>query len=175
MPNIVPLSGGFSAELREASELTERQRRPVTRAMALVSPSGQTALDASNKLREDEAVPADKKMSEEKRAELKALVQFTAADIDILNEANDAAAVAFIKHWTRPEDINLESILGLPGADYDAIREAVAPLTNALFVSFAPDKAPDSPTAPSSDSATRSEGELSTVHQTSGAPTGSSR
>ena len=179
MQNIVPLSGGNSAELRSAAELSERQRRPVVRARAQVSPTGEAALIASNRLVVDaKEEDKEKKLSAEDRAKLEAQVQFTAADIDILNEVNDLAVVAFVKHWSFPDKpITLENVLDLASPDYDALRVAVAPLTDELFVSFAPNKDPKSPTEPSSDSATRSEGpaELSIVHQTSGEPTVSSK
>ena len=164
MKNIVPLSGGNSAELREAAELSERQRRPVVRARAQVSPTGEAALNASYRLVADakEENP-EKKLKAEDRAKLEAQVQFTAADIDLLNEVNDLAVVAFVKHWSfADKPITLENVLDLPGADYLTLRKAVAPLSEELFVSFAPDKAPDSPTAPSSESVMRSEGSTST-------------
>jgi hypothetical protein len=179
MENVIPLSGGNAATLRTSAELTERQRRPVTNALALVSPQGQVALDASYRLRADAKLPEDdkKRLKAEERAVLAAQVQFTKGDVENLDASNDLAIVAFTKHWTRSEAITLESVLDLPGPDYDALREAVAPLAAELFVKFSPSKNSDSPTAPSSDSATRSEGpaELSIVPQTSGEPTSSSK
>jgi len=175
MPQVIPLSGGNSAELRMPAELSERQRRPVMNAVGLVSPSGQQALEATRRLKEDTALPADKKkLSDEERSKLSAQVQFTEADLQHLDAANDLAIVAFTKHWTRSEPITLEAVLDLPGADYDVLRNAVAPLAGELFVSFKPDKDPSSPTEPSSDSATRSEGAPLTTSPSSGGPTGSS-
>jgi hypothetical protein len=174
MAHVVPLSGGNSAELRKPAELTERQRRPVTNRLALVSPAGQAALDAARRLEEDKKAAPEQKLSEDARKQLGALVEFTAEDLEHLDIANDLAIVTFVKHWTRAEQITVDSVLDLPGADYDALRAAVAPLTAQLFVNFAASKDPDSPTEPSSDSATRSEGALSIVHPTSGEPTSSS-
>jgi len=177
MSQIVPLSGGNSAELRTSAELTERQRRPVTNALALVSPQGQAALEAARRGTEDAKLADgdEKKLKPEERAKLAAQVQFTKDDLEHLDAANDLAMVAFTKHWTRPEAITLDSMLDLPGPDYDALRNAVAPLAAELFVSFAPNKDPKSPTEPSSDSATRSEGEASIVLLTSGGSTDSSQ
>lgn len=174
MEHVIPLSGGKSATLRSTTELSERQRRPLTNALALVSPEGQAALDASRRLTEDaKAEDGKKKLTPEDRTKLAAQVKFSAEDLEHLDAANDLAIVAFTKHWTREEAITLDAVLDLPGPDYDALRNAVAPLAAELFVSFAPSKESNSPTAPSSDSATRSKGALQTVSQTSGAPTSS--
>jgi hypothetical protein len=176
LSKVIPLSGGNSAELRTSAELSERQRRPVTNALALVSPQGQIALDASYRLRADAKLPDDdaKKLKAEERAQLATQVQFTKDDVEHLDASNDLAIVAFAKHWTRSEAITLESVLDLPGPDYDALRDAVAPLAAELFVKFSPSKDPASPTEPSSDSATRSEEAVSIVPQASGGSTNSS-
>lgn len=175
MNNILPLSGGNSATLRAPAELSERQRRPVTRQMAQVSPEGQIALDAAQSLRADDKAEAADRMDVEERKKLQSLVRFSAADIDILNEMNDVSIVAFVKEWTFAKEVTLELVLGLPMQDYDTLREAVAPLAAELFVNFKASRASDSPTAPSSESVMRSEGSTSTDSQVNSELISSSR
>lgn len=173
MPNIIPLSGGNHAELREPQDVSERLRRPFINAMAQVSPEGSASLEAAQELR---ALKEDDPDYKAKRADLASRINFSAVDLEHLDVANDAAVVAFLKHWTRPEPITPEAVLELPAGDYDALREAVAPLAMRLTVNFRPEKGnpPQSPTEPSSDSATRSEGALQTNSPTSGGPISSS-
>jgi len=173
--SVVVLSGGNSADMRTAAELSERQRRPAMNALIAVSPEGQMAIEASRRLQlDDEEKDPKKKLSEEERQKLRSQAHYSKGDLALLDEANDLAIVAFTKNWTRPEPITLESVLDLPGPDYDALRRAVAPMVNDLFVRFTASKDPDSPTAPSSGSATRSEGEQQTDFRPSGEPIGSS-
>ena len=70
--------------------------------------------------------------------------------------------------------MSIDAVLDLPAADYDRLRAAVAPLIGEMFTSFEPSQDPDSPIAPSSDSATRSEGGSQTDSQMSGEPIASS-
>lgn len=168
MGNIVPLSDGKSAELRDPKELSERQRRPLGKLMALVSPEGQDALEASRLLGEDGKPETKKKLTAAERKELQAKVRFAAADIDVLNELNDQAIVAFVKHWTREEAVTIDNVLELPTPDYDALRAAVAPLTAEVFVNFKASKDSSSPTAASNGSATASEASAPTISRKSG-------
>ena len=167
MPNIVTLSGGNHAELRPPEEISERLRRPITRALARVSAAGWAAMrvaDKAQKLKDGETLNDE---------ELAAL-QLSEADIVAFGDANDYGVVGLVKHWTRPEPITLDSVLDLPAPDYDALRAAVAPLVSRLIIDFGASKDSDSPTEPSSASATRSEGAEQTTSPESGGPTGSS-
>lgn len=69
--------------------------------------------------------------------------------IGALFSFNDLVAVALIMDWSWDSPVAVESLLDLPGADYDAIQKLVAPMLTDLMPSFEPTPDADSPTVAS--------------------------
>ena len=157
-------SGGW-AELKEPEQVLERHRRPISRAITRLS---QEAWQILIKLEADKVTA----VTNGDVVETAALAdRFSEADLDAFSDANDWGVVALVSAWSFQEPLSLESVQNRTAPDYDALRNACAPAVGRLFVDFSPTRDSDSPTAPSSDSATRS-GEVSlTSSPTTGEPT----
>ncbi len=156
---LIQLSADNWAELRDPRDISERLRRPIVRAITRVSREGWLAIQAPPEQGPDgNPLPP----------------RLPAEDLEAFGEANDAGIVALVKAWSYPAPVSIDAVLDLPAADYDRLRAAVAPLIGEMFTSFEPSQDPDSPIAPSSDSATRSEGGSQTDSQMSGEPIASS-
>lgn len=147
MSSTIPLPDGGSAVLRDPSTVTERQRRPVTRAQMRLagSPVGEL-LDSQ---------PADDAPEAEHKAFNKAMIELMGTPAyDLLDELNDALAAALVEKVTLPDgrtfdNPSADDLLDIPGADLDVIKAETAKYVTALMPSFAPTPDAESPTPPS--------------------------
>lgn len=131
------LPSGATVVFGATGAVTERQRRPVRAAFARISDAGQQLLSLAQ---DDTTV----------------LRQLSGDDQSVLLEVNDLIAAALIVEasWLQEgEQVTAESLLDLPGKDYDAIVELVGPMVGPFMagVDFSPTPDPASPTPPSSD------------------------
>lgn len=139
------LPNGDHVVFLDPTQVKERDRRTIKQGFMRLSESTvnnlQEAVD-----KEQEVTPS----------------MFAKADFAILDELNDAAIVAFVQHWKRPDPSNLdgpdtdvmptvEALLDLDGPSYDKMAEVAAPLIEAMTLTFEPTKpGTDSPTPPAS-------------------------
>lgn len=131
----VTLPNGDLVVFKDPSALTERARRTIKRAVTALSPETIAALaDAADNGREITAS------------------MFTAADLVVADELNDASAVALIDTWTTPDGVTVtpttDALLDLPSGSYDALIAAANPLIAQLSVNTEPNPDPTSPTKP---------------------------
>ena len=117
----VNVTGGW-VELRAVDEVPERLRRPIVD----VTFAGVTLKDGIDKMEADPQAEVDP--------------EFVATLLSFSRQFGDLAAVAFVKEWSFPEPVTLESIQNLPGKVFDEIQAAVGPLANELLPSFQPTK-----------------------------------
>jgi hypothetical protein len=110
---------GFTFTLRPASRVSERLRRPVAAKLVELSRSFVTE--------EGGLAPAD---------------------LILGDELNDLLAVALLVEWSAPAPISLDAFLDLPKEDYDAIRQAVAPLATEMIPDFGPTPEAGTPSTP---------------------------
>jgi hypothetical protein len=80
------------------------------------------------------------------KAESDALSEDLGPALDIVDELNDRVVIALVAGWSYDLPLELDSVLDIPGADLDALREAVVPLSAGLLPSFEPTKDKGSPT-----------------------------
>jgi hypothetical protein len=131
----VTLPNGDHVVFKDPSTLTERARRAIKKAA----------------LGLDSATIANIQAAVEKGEEVSASM-FTAADLAIADDLNDASAIALIESWTRGDTAvvpSVDELLDLNGPSYDALIEAANPLIMQLAVNAnepTPDQA--SPTQP---------------------------
>jgi hypothetical protein len=171
MPRI-DLPGGQWAELRRPEDVSERLRRPITRAMRGVRPEIQEQQLAAANLPDDE----DGKPGPEKQQALREL-QFamTNEEADAYQDVTDLATVALVREWSfaadgQPLPITLDGVLDLPARTLDALRVAVAPHVSGLFVDADPDPNPSAPGRGSDGSTSGSAAAPSTTLPSTGAP-----
>jgi hypothetical protein len=129
------LPSGATCVLRDPAAVSERARRPVNRLQTRIAGSeiGRTIRAARDEGRD---VSAEEE-----------LALASHPDAVLVEDLNDALIVALVAEWSHPAPVTLEGILDIPGADYDALRRAVAPMVTDLVPDFTePDPAPGSPT-----------------------------
>ena len=159
------------AELRDPQAVTERQRRPIARALRGVRPEIQERSRAAAELPDlDDGKPGAEKQDALQRLQF----LMTNEEADAYQTAGDAAAVALIASWSFESEPSMDSLLDLPARSLDILRRAVAPLVNDLFLDTGPSPNRPAPTGGSNASATLStDGHLATS-LTSGATSDSS-
>ena len=109
-------SGGW-IELRDPRLVTERRRRPVREAMVDLSPEIRVALES------------------EGDGETQ-LATMGSADLSVMSRINDLLAVGLItsaSFLVDGQQVAADDLLDLPGADYDAVLQAVAPSIGAFM------------------------------------------
>lgn len=169
----IELPGGHWAELRDAETVTTRQRRPIERAARRVRSDVLNAIGAANgRLEAARKAGDDEAIALAAQDQRRAAEMLNEAERDAMEEANDATAAALVERWSFEAPVTLDSVLDLPAKVGDALRLAVAPLSNGMFLVTEPDPknpnppapgggSPDSetpsPEAPSPTSLTRSE------------------
>lgn len=116
------------AEIREPHEVSERLRRPVTKALMEVGKN--QSLTA-----EGDAAEVAASLSVEELTSFEVL--------------NDLLIVARVSAWSFDLPINLDSVLDIPSDAYDALRVIVAEDVTRMMPNFAASDSPDSPTSPS--------------------------
>lgn len=171
MTRTVSLPDGQSATLRDPHAVSERQRRPVARAMRGVRPDIMQRVNAVSGMPDDR----DGQPTREKAAELQQLQYLMTADeVAAFSDANDFAVVALIDSWSYGTPVTLDALLDLPGRIYDELRKAVAPLVGELFVDTSPSPNAPAPTGASSESAAPSTEAPRAISPTSGESSDSS-
>lgn len=168
--NVKILPSGKSVTLRSPDDVSERLRRPISRAIRIVRPEIMASTQAAR-----EAIEKAKDGTEEEQAAAReqaaaAAREMTDDEIDAFSAANDHAVVALVERWDFPEPITLEAVVERKHRDYDALRELVAPLVGQLFLDASPSPDPQSPTAPSAGSSSASVEGLSTTLRSTGVP-----
>lgn len=134
MTRTVEVPGG-TAVLRDADEMSERQRRVVRSALFAA------AADALGD--ELSTAPGQPPTS----------VHLSAATGDLMAATKDAAIVASLVSWTLDGPLpTMDSVVDLPGALYDALAVETANLISGLTLDTTPSPDPQSPTPASSDS-----------------------
>jgi len=125
VPTRVEVTGGW-IEMREPDQVSERLRRPIELAF----------LDLSD----DVAAAIDPERTD---------VRLSAADMAILHQANDLAAVAIVESWSFGPAVTVDALVDLPSVAYREILAATAPVALKLLPDFEVSPADDSPTSPS--------------------------
>lgn len=167
----IELPNGQWADLRDPEAVTERQRRPIARAVRGVRPE---IVEMQQQAARRPDLP-DGTPGPEKQAALRALQHaMTNEEADAYQDAGDLATVALVESWSFSAAITLDGVLDLPARSLDALRELVAPLASKLFVDTSPDPNPAAPGGGSNGSATPSAEALSTTSPMSGASSASS-
>lgn len=138
------LPSGATADLREVADVTERQRRPIKRLQSGLAANSEF-MSAVNT-----AQAAKGKLSQAKQLEIAAGMGAAFDDLELLN---DLLVVAMVAGWSYDFPVSADSVQDLPGRDLDALREECSPYMTQLMPGFDSSPDPDSPTAPSGDSA----------------------
>lgn len=141
--NRIPLPGGW-ADLRPTCDITERMRRPIKKLSAKLSSYPQFMAAVT------EADASMKGGAELTQAEQLQIAASMGEAFDVLEELQDRLVVAAVRGWSFDLPVDAESILDLPTAALDALREAASPYQSALNPDFSPTPEADSPTGPSS-------------------------
>lgn len=124
-------SGGW-VDLRALTDVTERQRRKARVTLSRLSSAAKMAMNGGST---DEMVGA-----------------FTADDSQLLYELNDIVAVEQIVAWWYDAPVTTDSLVDLPGRDYEEILALTAGGVSAFFgTDFGPTPDPESPTQPSDE------------------------
>lgn len=156
MSKTVDIPGG-QAVIRDADEMTERQRRIIRRVMIDALGDAIGDIDANA-------------ISDATDLKLRITPQLGDAMFDL----RDAAIVAGLASWSLPEPLpTVDTVQDLPTSLYDALEAATGHLTSVMSVDTSPSPEPDSPTQPSSASGglLRGEAEPTITWSTSGAST----
>ena len=169
MATRIDLPNGAWAELRDADEVTERQRRPITRAMRGVRPEIVERQQEAAKL-DDE--PDGSPTPEKRRALARLQFEMTNEEADAYQDATDLATVALVASWSFPHAVTLDGVLDLPAKTLDALRMAVSERVSALFLDASPDPNLPAPSGGSNGSGTPSAEVPTTTSPTSSEPTG---
>lgn len=109
----VDLPSGGWVDLRPATAVPERLRRPVKRAAIKATQDNPT-------VRPGDRVP----------------LATAGALFDAWDEITDLIMVAFIAKWSFSDAVDLEGVRNLPGADYDVIAKAVGSSWDDLLPDF---------------------------------------
>jgi hypothetical protein len=168
MDRLITLPGGQSATLRRPEDVSERLRRPISRAMRGVRPGIQERGQVIARMDDG---PDGRPTAEKLAAQAALQYDMTNEEADAYQDAGDYAAVALIEHWTFDLPISVDGLLDLPARTLDALRVAIAPHVSALFVDASPDPNPTAPSGGSNGSATPSAEVPQTTSLASGAPT----
>ena len=172
----IDLPNGQWAELRSVEDVTERQRRPMQRVIRIVRPE---IVEQQQELAKFPDEVDGQPNKEKQAASLRLQYAMTNEEADAYNEVTDYATVALVETCSfvrdgEPVPITMDGILDLPGRALDALRRAVSPLVNDLYLDAGPDKAVSSPFGSSNGSATTSEEVPEIVSLASGGPSASS-
>lgn len=119
MPRI-ELPGDNWAELADPLKVTQKRRRPVQRIMYEIVGAGAN--------RDGDYL--------------------TSKELDLLEQFNDRLIVAFVTAWSYTFEISVDGLGDLPADAYDALQEAVAPLSKEMLPNF--EAGPSDPKAPTS-------------------------
>ena len=129
------LPDGQSAELRDPTKLTEKQRRPAKRLLIhlgeLRNDQVPVATETPQPVVDGVGAPEEPKAPE---------VRVTVDMFDTTDEATRLLAVALVDAWTFPQEVSIDGLDSIPGDAYDVLHaEATAALAH-VFPDFAPPK-----------------------------------
>lgn len=132
-------SGGW-VELRTPDQVPERARRAVSVASAKLSTESVAAIASQQS--------AD---ASEDAVQLAVLSSMQPGDLETMLQIQDFLIVALVAAWSYPFDPSADSLLDLPGSDYDHLQVITAPFVEAVRggVNTGPSPDPSSPTVPS--------------------------
>jgi hypothetical protein len=143
MTDKIEFPGGW-AKLRDPHDVTERQRRPLSKVQrALLGSNIGDVLIARQQ--------AGQEVSEE---EMTRLLRPYLADeaMDLFEDSDDLLILALVEEWSYEKPVTAEAIQDLPAKVYDTLRDACRPLLPAVL--GAEDEQavldPESPTTPGS-------------------------
>lgn len=159
----IELPDGGSATFRDPSTITERQRRPVMRAQVRLAGSaiGQILGTQPEPVADDADEATKAAYAEANEAYSKAILAAIAddAEYDMLETLNDALAAAMLDRVVvvvndLPVTLidggtDVDGVVNLPHAVYDAVRTYAAKHFRELMPEFSPNPNPESPTPPS--------------------------
>jgi hypothetical protein len=142
----ITLPSGATADLRDAVDVTERQRRPIRRIQSQLA--GMPAFVAAVKEAEaaQQAAGQDGEISPDVQLKLAAGM---GEAFDRLEELNDYLVAAVVRGWSYDFPVSADAAQDIPGRDLDALRAACSPLLREIMPNFEPSPAVDSPTVPS--------------------------
>jgi len=130
MTQRITLSNGGWADIKAPTAVSERNRRPVEKALI--------------------AIYQSKAMNELETASASAIAKtIDSQSFDQFAELNDLLIMARLEAWSLEKPINLENVLDLPGEDYKALQEATADGITEMMPNFAASDDPNSPIKPS--------------------------
>jgi hypothetical protein len=139
----IALPSGANAVLRDAKDVTERQRRPIRKIQT------QLAADAKFVDAVQAADKANKAGGELDEATQRALAEGMGEAFDPLETLNDLLVLAAVESWSYSFAPSLDSLLDVPARDLDALRKAASPFMAELSPDFEPTPDAASPIAPS--------------------------
>lgn len=128
MAKHIVLPGEQWADFRDGEEVTEKHRRKILTKNADLA----------------RAVKAIENGDDPERI-------LSAAELQGVNEAQDALIIALLKGWSYELPLSEESLLELPGKAYDQLKKESAPEIGKILPDFSVDTDPDSPTVPSNE------------------------
>jgi hypothetical protein len=143
------LPGGAWVDLRDASEIPERLRRPIRALqMRLTKDEAFAGVIEEAQAKGVEAVQAAMQDSDQSEA-LQLAASLSEESLDLMDQLNDRAVLARVAGWSFGPEVTLDALLDLPGPIYDRLRELAAPGVLGGGPDFSPSPDPESPTVPS--------------------------
>lgn len=130
MTQRITLSNGGWADIKAPTAVSERNRRPVEKALL--------AIAQSNAMKDLESTTV---------AEIASTID--SDSFDKFTVLNDLLIVARVSAWSFDLPITLDNILDLPGEDYKTLQEATAEGITEMMPNFSASDEPDSPIKPS--------------------------
>lgn len=126
------LGDGNWAHLRDPKKVPERLRRPIVQALtrALADNGGEQLAGLDPK--DLQAPDAAAKVSQYLKPEF----------LTVMADVNDLLVIALVDEWSFDVPVSLDSVLDLPGDEYDALQTGVAPLLKDVLPSFDGDADP---------------------------------
>jgi hypothetical protein len=130
MTQRITLSNGGWADIKAPAAVSERNRRPVEKALLAIGQS--------------------KAMQDLESATVGSIAStLDSASFDQFAELNDLLIMARLEAWSIEKPITLDNVLDLPGEDYKALQEATAQGITEMMPNFSASDDPNSPIKPS--------------------------
>lgn len=130
MSERITLSNGGWADIKAPTAVSERNRRPVEKALIAIYQSG-AMKDLENPTVGEVAATLD------------------ADSFDQFTTLNDLLIVARVSAWSFEMPITMDNILDLPSDDYKVLQEATAKDIDQMMPNFSTSDEPNSPIKPS--------------------------
>ena len=130
MTQRITLSNGGWADIKAPTAVSERNRRPVEKALLAIAQSS-----------------AMKDLESPTVADVAATID--SASFDRFAALNDLLIIARVSAWSFDFPVNLDNVLDLPGEDYKTLQEATAEGITEMMPNFSASDEPNSPIKPS--------------------------